>query len=176
VKKVEPRAWLAALVGIWALHPRPIHAYVDVELEGNGHVIGESYASHGDKLTVFRPSGAVELDRSSVRAIHERSGDLPIATGNGTGTELSSAVRAPAATGPSSIGTSQAQPKDRQTQDRELAKKLMNMRFERLTAMQRGDDATVKSLDKGINKFQSERSALWKKPGSAGATERPDDD
>ena len=138
-------------------------AYVDIELEGGRHVIGESYSADGQRLTVYRPSGVLELDRSTVRSIQERAGNmggdmqsssLPAADGSG--------APAPGAH-KDTTALSHAVAKDPEAREHELAHSLIDTRLERLAAMQRGDDATIKKLDKEINKLQTERQSNWKK-------------
>jgi len=136
------------------------HAYVDVELEGGRHVIGEYYTTDAAKLTVYRPSGAIEVDRATVRAIREPSGDMPA--------EVQSASSAPARTDSSAAAISSphasaAPVKDPAQRENELAHQLVDTRLDRLAAMQRGDDEAMKKLDKQIKNLQGERQENWKK-------------
>jgi len=144
------------------------HAYVDVELDGNRHVIGESYSSVGDKVTVYRPSGAIEVDRAVIRSIQERSGEMPAelhSTSSGSATS-SAAPRSGAPSG--GVGAStETTVKDPKARDEELSHELINMRLNRLAAKQRGDDETMNTLDKEIKTRQSERESIWKKQGQA---------
>jgi len=153
-------ALAAALLSL-GLAPTASMAYVDIELEGNRHVIGDSYADQGGKLVVYRPSGAVEVDRALVRSIHERSGDMPSDVQRFAVPEAAAPASASApSTGAPSAGV---RSKDPQARDRELATKLIDIRMNRLAAMQRGDDAAMKKLDKEINTLQGERTGNWKK-------------
>ena len=127
----------------------PTLAYVDIELEGNRHIVGDSYQSDGDKLTVFRPSGAIDVPRSSVRSIQQLPGALP------------SAQDAAASSGPSAKAASSV--KDPGQRDRDLAYQLLDIRMQRLTAQQRGDDAAMKTLDAQIKTLQGERNSPSKK-------------
>jgi hypothetical protein len=166
-KRISP---LVAVLLSWSLAPGVSHAYVDIELEGNRHVIGDSYVDQGGKLVVYRPSGAVEVDRASVRSIHERSGDMPSAVQRFAVPDAAAPASASApSTGAPSAGVHS---KDPQARDRELATKLIDIRLNRLAAMQRGDDAAMKKLDKEINTLQGERTGNWKKlhPGADGDT------
>ena len=169
--KVTKRVWpfVGALLS-WSLAPSASLAYVDIELEGNRHVIGDSYADQGGKLVVYRTSGAVEIDRSSVRSIHERSGDMPSDVQRFAVPDTAAPASASApSTGAPSAGVHS---KDPQARDQELATKLIDIRLNRLAAMQRGDDAAMKKLDKEINTLQGERTGNWKKlhPGADAGT------
>jgi len=133
----------------------PALAYVDVELDGGRHIVGDSYQSDGEKVTVFRPSGALDVPRNSVRSIQQLPGALPNANDAG----------ASASSGPSSGGSGRATAsiKDPGQRDRDLAYQLLDIRMQRLTAQQRGDDAAMKKLDAQIKTLQGERNSLAKK-------------
>ena len=139
--------------------PRLCHAYVDIELESGRHVIGQSYTDKAGKLTVYRPSGAIEIDRVSVRSIHEPSGDMP-AEG---GTANESPAPATDAQPPTKAAIRVEPSKDPAEREHQLSHQLIHMRLNRLAALQRGDDETMKNLDKQINKLQDERQSNWKK-------------
>ena len=53
--------------------------------------------------------------------------------------------------------------RDPKARDGELAHELLEMRLNRLAAKQRGDDETLKTLDKEIKTRQAERESIWKK-------------
>ncbi len=157
------------------------NAYVDIELDGNRHVIGEYYSAQGDKVVVYRPSGAIEVDRAAVRSIQERSGAMPAEVHSApSGAATSSAVPSsavPSSAAPSGgVGAStQTVVKDPKARDEELAHELLEIRLNRLAAKQRGDDETMKTLDKEIKTRQGERESIWKKQeqasGNSGSTE-----
>ena len=149
-------AWFASAVALtvaWVFAPVSVAAYVDVELDGNRHVIGASYAVEGGKLIVYRQTGAVEIDRNTVRSIHERDGDGPAdRTAPSTATPQHADAKTAAANG---------RVNDRQARERELASRLMAMRIDRLAAKQRGERDTAEKLEKDIRHLQSERTANW---------------
>jgi hypothetical protein len=147
---------LAALF-TWALAPVAGHAYVDVELQSSRHVVGASYVVDGDKLIVYRPSGAVEVNRHAVRSIHERDGEL-------SSDRQNPAVSPSTATKVAANDTaSSPSVEDPQRRDHELASKLMQMRIERLAAKQRRDQESMEKIDKEISQLQGERNTNWKK-------------
>lgn len=143
------------------------HAYVDVELDGGRHVIGQYYTDQGGKLTVFRPSGAIELDRKSIRSIQEPPGDMPSEV-IGTVSDAPAATAASVAS-PGGHTVTESKAKDPEARERELGHQLVNMRLDRLAATQRGDNDAVKKLDKQINSLQGERQSNWKKLHSSDA-------
>lgn len=164
---------LSALLFAAALSPPLARAYVDVELEGNRHIVGDSYAVEGTKLMVYRSSGNVEVDRSAVLAIHERPGDAPTDVQR----PVARSESAPAAAAPSSRssdGGVEAAPSTHTTdpaaREEELGRSLMNLHLDRLAARQRGDDEALRKLDSEIGKLQTERKQNWKKlhPDAAG--------
>jgi hypothetical protein len=150
---------LAAALLAMTLAPNAASAYVDVELMGNRHVIGDSYVDQGAKLIVYRPSGAMEVDRAQVRSIQEHEGSMPNDVQRFAAPEASSAATSASTTAPATVIRS----KDPQTRDQELSGKLMDMRLDRLAAKQRGDETTMKKLDKEIHTLQDERNSNWKK-------------
>jgi hypothetical protein len=158
------QAFAAAIAAI-TLGAPSTHAYVDIELDSGAHVKGESYSSSPEaaKIVVYRPSGAIEIDRSKVRAIREVGGSLsddaalsqPSAA-MAPATHVAPALVAPASTAPQPT-------KDPKERDRELSHQLMTMRLDRLAASQRGDQDTMKTLDKEIGSLQKERIENYKK-------------
>jgi hypothetical protein len=141
------------------------HAYVDIELDGGSHVKGESYSSSPEsgKLVVYRPSGAIEIDRSKVRSIREVEGSLsePAALSQPSAAMAPAAPVAPVSAAPASAAPQQTRdPKER---DQQLSHQLMHMRLDRLAASQRGDQDTMKKLDKEIGSLQKERIDNYKK-------------
>jgi len=86
----------AAAIAALTLNVASAQAYVDIELDGGSHVKGESYSSSPEsgKLVVYRPSGAIEIDRSKVRSIREVDGSL---------TEDAALSRPSAATAPAAV-------------------------------------------------------------------------
>ncbi len=176
MKGVKISRPLFAVLMTWGLGSAIGYAYVDIELDGNRHVVGESYSAEGNKLVVYRPSGAVELDRTSVRSIHEGTGHMPADVQSSSVSAAADAASPPAPSGPTSSGASaHTTAKDPQARDDELAHKLMNMRLDRLAAAQRGDDTTIKKLDKQIDTFQAERQANWKKLHPKADSDKPAD-
>jgi len=158
IRKTLPR--LIVTVAVSAMTPLAGQAYVDVELDSGRHVIGQYYTDQGGKLTVFRPSGAIELDRASVRSIQEPPGDMPSETGTASGAASADAEEAAAA---KSQTVATTHPLDPTAREHEISRKLINVRLDRLAATQRGDDEAVKKLDKQIKSLQGERSSNWKK-------------
>jgi hypothetical protein len=77
----------------------------------------------------------------------------------------------PSATVSGTTPATAANPKDPQARDHELATELIDIRLNRLAAMQRGDDAAMKKLDKEIKTLQADRQGNWQKlhPGADGA-------
>jgi len=164
MKSVKVSRRLSAAFGVWILGAATSYGYVDIELDGNRHVIGESYSAAGDKLVVYRPSGAIEVDRAAVRSIQERSGEMPaeahsVSSGVATSSGGPSSGAASAGVG----ATTQTTVKDPKARDEEVAHELLDMRLNRLAAKQRGDDETIKKLDKEIKTRQTERESIWKK-------------
>jgi hypothetical protein len=154
------KAWIASAVALtvaWVFAPVSAVAYVDVELDGNRHVIGTSYAVQGAKLIVYRQTGAVEINRDTVRAIRERDGaapsDHPVAS---TATPQHANAKTAAA-----IRPTDGRVHDPQARERELASRLMAVRIDRLAAKQRGEHDTVEKLEKDIRQLQGERTANW---------------
>ena len=143
------------------------HAYVDIELDGGSHVKGESYSSSPDtgKIVVYRPSGAIEIDRSKVRSIREVDGslteDAALSRPSAATAPAAPIASVPAATAPSTAAP--VQTKDPKERDRELSHQLMHMRLDRLAASQRGDQDTMKKLDKEIGSLQKDRIDNYKK-------------
>jgi hypothetical protein len=155
----------AAAIAAMILGVPSSHAYVDIELDTGSHVKGESYSSSPDtgKLVVYRPSGAIELDRSKVRSIREVDGSL---TDDAALSQPSAAMAPAAPVAPVSAARASAAPqqsRDPKERDRELSHQLMHMRLDRLAASQRGDDETMKKLDKEIGSLQKERTDNYKK-------------
>jgi hypothetical protein len=170
MKSMKTSRLIPAALAVGILGAATSHAYVDIELDGNHHVIGETYSAAGDKVIVYRPSGAIELDRAAVRSIQERSGEMP------AGVQSVSSGAATSARGASSSGgasfdaasadtgaTTQRSVKDPKAHDEQLGHELVQMRLNRLAAKQRGDDETIKQLDKEIKARQAERETNWKK-------------
>ena len=160
------RAFAAAIAALTLSAPSA-HAYVDIELDGGSHVKGESYSSSPDtgKIVVYRPSGAIEIDRSKVRAIREMEGSL-IDDAARSQPSAATAPAAPIASVPAATAPSTAAPvqtKDPKERDRELSHQLMHMRLDRLAASQRGDQDTMKKLDKEIGSLQKDRIDNYKK-------------
>jgi hypothetical protein len=155
---------LLAVLTVATLGAATSNAYVDMELDGNRHVIGEYYSAEGDKLVVYRPSGAIEVDRATVRSIQERSGEMPAEVhAVSSGAATSSAP--PSSGAPSgAVGTTPEKPvKDPQSREQELGRELIQMRLNRLAAKQRGDEEAIKQFDKEIKTRQAERESNWKK-------------
>jgi hypothetical protein len=154
-----------AAIAVLTLSVLSAHGYVDIELDGGSHVKGESYSSppESGKIVVYRPSGAIEIDRSKVRSIREVGGSLI----DDAAISQPSAAMAPAApvasvpAAPSSAVPQQT--KDPKERDTELSHHLMHMRLDRLAASQRGDQDTMKKLDKEIGSLQKERIDNYKK-------------
>ena len=154
----------SAALAVWILGAATSYAYVDIELDGNHHVIGESYSAAGDKLVVYRPSGAIEVDRATVRSIQERAGEMPAEVHSvSSGGSTSSGGPSSSAASAGVSATTQSPPKDPKARDEELAHQLLDMRLNRLAAKQRGDDDTINKLDKEIKTRQAERESIWKK-------------
>ncbi len=151
---------VAVATAVWMLGVPAGHAYVDVELNSGSHVKGESYSSEGGKLVVYRPSGAVELDRSTVRSIREMEGSSNYEVAPAS----PAASAAPAAAAPAPAPPmARVETKDPKERDSELSHQLMHMRLDRLAASQRGDQETLKKLDKEIGSLQKERVENYKK-------------
>ena len=163
MKTKKTRAFALWVLVASALAPVAVRAGVDVELEGNRHVLGSSYTDEGGKLVVSRPSGAVEIDRASVRSIRQYDGDA--AADQQALAAPHSGASSPAASAPDAVSSAatQIRAKDPEARDRELGSRLMKMRIERLAAAQRGDHEAAKKLEKDIQKFQGERNTNWKK-------------
>jgi hypothetical protein len=155
----------AAAIAALTLSVPPALAYVDIELDGGSHVKGESYSSSPEtgKLIVYRPSGAIEIDRSKVRSIREVDGSL---TDDAALSQPSAATAPAAPVAPVSVApasTAPQQTKDPKERDRQLSHQLINMRLDRLAASQRGDQETMNKLDKEIGSLQKERIDNYKK-------------
>jgi hypothetical protein len=154
---------VALVVVAWMLGAPSSDAYVDVELDGGAHVKGDSYSSSSEtnKIIVYRPTGAIEIDRSKVRSIREVEGsldELPAPSQSSApmaSTAPAKAVAAPRAT--------LAETKDPKERDQQLSQQLMHMRLDRLAASQRSDQETMKKLDKEIGSLQKERIQNYKK-------------
>ena len=160
---MKTRSFALSVLFAAALAPVAVRAGVDIELEGNRHVLGSSYTDQGGKLIVYRPSGAVEVDRASVRSIRQYDGD---AAADKQALALpQSGASAPAVSAPDALSsaTTPVRAKDPEARDRELGARLMKMRIDRLAATQRGDHDAAKKLEKDIQKFQGERNTNWKK-------------
>jgi hypothetical protein len=153
------RPLIAALL-VSGIAPSLGRAYVDVELDGGRHVIGQYYTADGAKLTVYRPSGAIEVDRASARAITEKPGDMPAEVRSGADVPPTTASNAVSAKSAPAIAAPAKDPAER---DRQLGHQLIHMRLNRLAALQRGDDEAMKKLDGQINTLQGEWQANWKK-------------
>ena len=154
-----------------AVAPATAQAFVDVELDGGRHLIGESYSADGEKIVVYRPSGNLEFDRASVRSIHEREGVMPIDV------PKLDVPSAPGSSQPPSgapTGAPSARSTDPAAHDEALAHRLIDLRLNRLAAKQRGDDQTQQKLDKEIGTLQTERTDNWKKlhPGDGSDEDR----
>jgi hypothetical protein len=170
MKSVNTCRRLFAALAVSLLGTGMSYAYVDVELDGNRHVIGESYSAAGDKVIVYRPSGAVEVDRAAVRSIQERSGEMPAEVHSASSGVAPSSGSPSSGAAPSGVGAStQTTLKDPKAREEELAHQLIEMRLNRLAAKQRGDDETIKALDKEIKTRQGERESIWKKQEQASA-------
>jgi hypothetical protein len=166
-----------ALLLAGSVAPPLVAAYVDVELDGNRHIIGESYAADDTKLTVFRASGNVEVDRSVVRSIRELPGEMPTDVQSATAQSVSAPAPATSVAGSSASSPSEARsdlPTDPSERDEALANSLMHLHLNRLAARQRGDDEALKKLDTEIDKAQAERKKNWKKLHPGEAAEPPD--
>jgi len=155
----------AVAIGALAMPVCAAHAYVDIELDSGSHIKGESYSSSPDsgKLVVYRPSGVMEIDRSKVRTIREVEGSLTedAALSQPSAATVPATPLAPVSAAPAS--TASQQTKDPKERDVELSHQLMNMRLNRLAASQRGDQDTMKKLDKEIGSLQKERIDNYKK-------------
>jgi len=167
MKTISISHGFAAALAAFTLSAPSAHAYVDIELDGGSHVKGESYSSSPEtgKLVVYRPSGAIEIDSSKVRSIREVGGSL---TDDAARSQPSAATApaAPVASVPAATAPSIAAPvqtRDPKERDRELSHHLMHMRLDRLAASQRGDQDTMKKLDKEIGSLQKERIDNYKK-------------
>jgi hypothetical protein len=168
---------ILALLLAGGISPALVAAYVDVELEGRRHIIGEYYTANDTKLTVFRASGNVEVDRSRVLSIRELPGEMPTEVQSATAQSVSApapAISATASPATSSSASSPSEarsdlPTDPTERDEALANSLMHLHLNRLAARQRGDDEALKKLDTEIDKAQAERKKNWKKlhPGEA---------
>jgi hypothetical protein len=143
-----------------ALAARAAFAYVDVELDGGHHMIGDSYVAQGDKLVIYRPSGAVEVDRAAVRSIQEHSGS---AAGDVQSFSVPSKPAPSSPTSPKPRVAPPAPAKDPAERERELGRQLVTTRLDRLAAEQRGDEEAQKDLEKQIRTLTAERQANWKK-------------
>jgi hypothetical protein len=169
---MEPRLKTTSIAQTFAvaiaasmLSMAPTHAYVDIELDSGSHVKGESYFSEGDRIMVYRPGGAIEVDRAKVRAIREVEGSL-----NDTVAPAQPSAAAPSTMAPSAaakiapaLPAALPETKDPKQRDNELSHQLMHMRLDRLAASQRGDEETMKKLDKEIGSLQKERIKNYKK-------------
>lgn len=138
-------------------------AYVDVELEGGRHVKGESYSAEAGKLVVYKPSGAVEIDRSTVRSIREVEGSLDEPAAAPAESSAAAASPAPAKAAAPPPAASHPVTEDPKERENELARQLMFIRLDRLAASQRGDQETLKKLDGEIGSLQKERIQNYKK-------------
>jgi hypothetical protein len=163
MKKVSIARTFAVVIAAGTLAGPMSHAYVDVELEGGAHVKGDSYSSSSEtgKLIVYRPTGAIEIDRSKVRSIREVEGSLsePAAPSQPSATVASTAPSKAAPPPPPTL----PETKDPKERDQQLSQQLMHMRLDRLAASQRGDQETMKKLDKEIGSLQKERIENYKK-------------
>jgi hypothetical protein len=168
MKSTKISRLVPAALAVGILGTATSYAYVDIELEGNRHVVGESYSAEGDKVVVYRPSGAIEVNRAAVRSIQERSGAMPAEVQSApSGGPTSSAVPSSGASSAGAGVSTQSTVKNPKARDEELAHELLEMRLNRLAAKQRGDDETLKALDKEIKTRQGERESIWKKQEQA---------
>ena len=164
------RVFAAAIAASSMVGVTVSRAYVDIELDSGRHVKGDSYSSQDDKLVVYRPSGTVEIDRATVRSIREVEGS--------SGDEVSPAPP-PVGVAPSTAAASAVPPaaspaaKDPKAREHELSHKLVNIRLNRLAASQRGDEETMKKLDKEIHSLQAERISNYKKLDPSFEIEQP---
>jgi len=111
----------AAAIAALTLNVASAQAYVDIELDGGSHVKGESYSSSPEsgKLVVYRPSGAIEIDRSKVRSIREVDGslteDAALSRPSAATAPAAPIASVPAATAPSTAAPVQTKdPKERE--------------------------------------------------------------
>jgi len=157
----------AALAAVWMV-PAIAAAYVDIELDNGRHVVGDSYKDAGAKLVVYRPAGAVELDRANVRSIKELAGRTPSdrqqtiepsqASEPSSGLATFDLGHASAATGAAATPS--------QLRAKEITAKLFEVYRFRLAAKNRGDEAEYAKLDKEAERLNKERAELLDKAKS----------
>jgi hypothetical protein len=164
-----PVALVAVATVAYALVPALSIGYVDIELDNGRHVAGESYTDQGDKLVVYRPLGAIEVDRATVRSIRELSGEMPADVQRNLSPAAAAALQSSSPPAQSSRGV--AASSDPQARQREITAKLFEVYRVRLAAKNRGDDAEFQKLDKEATQLEDERLSLaGKKKSSDGAT------
>ncbi len=156
-------ALLAVATVAYALAPARAIAYVDIELDNGRHVAGESYTDQGDKLVVYRPLGAIEVDRATVRSIREQSGEMPADAQRNLSPSASAAPQSSASQPQLRLGPSPAASSDPQARQREITAKLFEVYRVRLAAKNRGDDAEFQKLDKQAKQLEQERLSLHKR-------------
>jgi hypothetical protein len=166
-----PFSVLAVATAACALVPALATAYVDIELDNGRHVAGESYTDQGDKLVVYRPLGAIEVDRATVRSIRELSGEMPADVQRNLSPAASAALQSSSPPAQPSRGGAEVASSDPQARQREITAKLFEVYRVRLAAKNRGDDAEFQKLDKEATQLENERATLaGKNKSSDGAT------
>ena len=151
--------WIGAAFA--ALISSPAAAWVDVELDNGRHVIGESVQPQGDKLVVYRPIGAIEVDQKTVRSIQQRSGEMPADAQRNLAPSVSATLESPDSPSASLPATSAATDPD--SRRREITTKLFEVYRLRLAAKNRGDDEAFQKYEKESKQLEHEREALVKR-------------
>ncbi len=159
---------LAVATVACALAPALATAYVDIELDNGRHIAGESYTDQGDKLVVYRPLGAIEVDRATVRSIREVSGEMPADVQRNLSPAAVAALQSSSSPAQPSRGAASAASSDPQARQREITAKLFEVYRVRLAAKNRGDDAEFQKLDKEATQLENERLSLHKRETPTG--------
>ena len=163
-----PFAALAVAAAASGLVPALATAYVDIELDNGRHVAGESYTDQGDKLVVYRPLGAIEVDRATVRSIRELSGEMPADVQRNLSPAAAAALQSSSSPAQPYLGAAVAASSDPRARQREITTKLFEVYRVRLAAKNRGDDAEFQKLDKEAKQLENERLSLHKRETATG--------
>lgn len=148
------------LIGVGIIIPRAVLAYVDVELDGNRHMIGDSCETKGDKLVIYRPSGAIEVNKAEVRSVQEREGT---AAGDLQSSSIPDPPSQSSGNAPTVHAATRSPEKDLAKRDGAVVHQMIMLRLDRLGAVNRHDDTAVKNFDKQLKTLDAEHKETSKK-------------
>jgi hypothetical protein len=155
---------VASLVGIAAAAGRA-SAYVEVQLDNGQRLLGTAYQARETTLLVYTPAGAVEVERSKVRAVDEHAGNLPPEAMPGTGAQGNSSPATGTSVMPSRPeATSADDEKDPKIRDQKLARQLIFLYRDRAMAMNNKDKEAADALNSQIKEIETKRYGASKKP------------